>query len=304
MNHQNTFSFMKKTFILLALVFCWKTADAQIPNTHIYLFKMEQFGDSLFQFNNPQLLTAFNEKGYNNQPAFFSNDEIYFSMGDASGTIPTNIVSLNLRTKVKTEITLSADREYSPTPLIEPYYFSCVRQEADGKDTQRLWVFPIDRSSKGQPILPKTTGVGYHCWLGNEIVALFIVGDPVKLAIANTKDKTVQTITSNIGRCLQRMENGNLAYIHKTSESNWTIKELDLETMRSTTIVSTVPQSEDFVILPKNTFVMASGSKLYKYQKGWDIGWLEIGDFSKLGLKNITRMAVSNDGKIALVDVK
>ena len=295
---------MKKTLILFVCIFCWKIADAQIPNTHIYLFKMEQFRDSVFQFKNPQLLTAFNEKGYNNQPAFFSNDEIYFSMGEASGTTPTNIASLNLENRVKTEVTLSADREYSPTPMLEPYYFSCVRQEADGKNTQRLWVFPIDRSSKGQPILPNTTGVGYHCWLGKETVALFIVGDPVTLAIADTRDKTVKTITSNIGRCLRKMENGNLAYIHKASESKWTIKELDVKTLRSSTIVSTVPQSEDFVILPNNTFLMASGSKLYKYKKGWDTAWLEVGDFSKLGLKNITRMAVSNDGKLALVDVK
>ena len=295
---------MKKVIFILAFISCWKLVEAQIPNTHIYLFKMEQFGDSLFLFNNPQLLTAFNEKGYNNQPAFFSNNEIYFSMGEASGASPTNIISLNLDTKVKTEITLSADREYSPTPLLEPFYFSCVRQEADGKDTQRLWVFPKDRSSNGQPILPFTTGVGYHCWLKNELVALFIVGDPVKLAIANTKDKSVQTITSNIGRCLQRLPNGNLAFIHKATETNWTIKELDINTLRTSTIVSTVPQSEDFVILPNNTFLMAKGSKLFKYKKGWDTGWLEVGDFSKLGLNNITRMAVSTDGKIAMVDVK
>ena len=279
-------------------------AFAQLPNTNIYLFDMVRQGDSLFLFKNPQLLTGFNSDGYNNQPAFISDDEIYFSSGPASGDNPTNIISLDLTQKVKTQITRSDDREYSPTPLREPYYFSTVRQEADGKDTQRLWVFPVDRSSKGEPILPNTTGVGYHCWLTRNMVALFIVGEPHKLAIANTQDQSVKTLTSNIGRSMHRLPNGNLAYIHKATETNWTLKELDIRTLRSSTIVSTIPQSEDFVVLPDNTFLMASGSEIFKYKKGWDTAWLKVGDFSKLGLRGINRMAVSQDGKIALVNMK
>lgn len=279
-------------------------AAAQIPNTNIYLFDMNPVGDSIIQFTKPKLLTGFNFKGYNNQPSFVSKDEIYFSMGEASGTTPTNIVSLNLKNYVKTQVTQSQDREYSPTPLLEPYYFSCVRQEADGKETQRLWVFPKDRSSNGRPIIPNTTGIGYHCWLKSNLLALFIVGDPHKLAIANTKNKIVKTITSNIGRCLKRSSNGNLYYVHKATESNWTIKEYNVNSEKSSVIVSTVPQSEDFVVLSDNTIIMAKGSKLYKYKKGVDSTWLEVGDFSKLGIRNITRLAINNNGKIALVNVQ
>lgn len=295
---------MRKILILLTCIFCWKMANAQLPNTNIYLFKMTQFGDSLFLFKNPQLLTGFNSNGYNNQPAFFSNDELYFSMGSTSDAIATNIVALDLKNKVKTQITQSEDREYSPTPMLEKFYFSCVRQEADGKNTQRLWFFPTDRSSNGKPLLTNQTGVGYHCWLKNEMVALFIVGDPHKLAIADTRDQSVKTITSNIGRCFQRLSNGNLAYIYKATATNWTIKELDVNTLRSSTIVTALPESEDFVVLPDNTFLMARGSQLFKYKKGWDTQWHKVGDFSKLGIKNITRMALSTDGKLAIVDMK
>lgn len=295
---------MRKTLLLLTCIFCYKIALAQLPNTNIYLFDMERKGDSLFVFKNPQLLTGFNSDGYNNQPAFISNDEIYFSSGTTSEDNSTNIISLDLTRKVKTQVTLSDDREYSPTPLLEPYYFSAVRQEADGKNTQRLWVFPTDRSSQGQPILPNTTGVGYHCWVSRNLVALFIVGDPHKLAIADTNDKSVKTLTSNIGRCMQKLPNGNLAYIHKATETNWILKELDINTLRSSTIVSTIPQSEDFVVLPDYTFLMASGSEIFKYKKGWDTAWLKVGEFSRLGLRGINRMAISKDGKIALVNLQ
>ena len=297
---------MRKTLLLLFItfIFCWKNANAQLPNSNIYLFQMEQKSDSSFLFKNPQLLTGFNSKGYNNQPTFLSNDEIYFSMGTTYETQPTDIISLDLKNKIKTQITLSEDREYSPMPLLEPYYFSCVRQEADGKNTQRIWVFPTDRSTNGKPLLPNQLNVGYYCWLKNNWVALFIVGEPDKLAIANTEDKSVITLSSNIGRCMQRLPNGNLAFIHKATKTNWTIKELDIKTLRSSTIVSVLPQSEDFIVLPDYTFLMASGSEIFKYKKGKDSKWLKIGDFSKQGLKNITRMAVSKNGKIALVEVK
>jgi hypothetical protein len=295
---------MRKILILLTCIYSYNIAFTQLPNTNIYLFQMEQQSDSLFNFVNPKFLTEFNSDGYNNQPSFIANDEIYFSMGSTSEESQTDIISINLKTRIKTQITLSEDSEYSPTSLLEPYYFSCVRQEADGKNTQRLWIFPKDRSSNGKPLLPIQTNVGYHCWLKNNLVALFIVGEPHKLAIANTLDQSVITLTSDIGRCFQRLPNGNLAFIHKLKNSNWIIKELDINTMRSKTIVSAGPQSEDFVVLPDNTFLMAHGSKLFKYKQGWDTRWLEIADFAKYKLKNITRMAINQNGKIAIVNVK
>ncbi|MEM6964382.1 MAG: hypothetical protein AAF573_06425 [Bacteroidota bacterium] len=295
---------MRKTILLLACVFCWEISLAQLPNTNIYLFKMEQLNDSLFLFKNPQLLTGFNSDGYNNQPTFISNNEVYFSMGRADADGQTDIIALDLTNQVKTQVTLSADREYSPTPMLEPFYFSCIRQEADGKNTQRLWFFPMDRSSNGRPVLSNQTNVGYHCWLKNELVALFIVGEPHKLALANTRDQSVKFLESDIGRCFQRMPNGNLAFIDKSESASWKIKELDLNTLRSATIVTTPPQSEDFVVLPDNTFLMAKGSQIFKYKKGWDTAWLKIGDFTNLGLKAITRLALSSDGKLAVVNVK
>ena len=128
---------MRKILILLTCIYSYNIAFTQLPNTNIYLFQMEQQSDSLFNFVNPKFLTEFNSDGYNNQPSFIANDEIYFSMGSTSEESQTDIISINLKTRIKTQITLSEDSEYSPTSLLEPYYFSCVRQEADGKNTQR-----------------------------------------------------------------------------------------------------------------------------------------------------------------------
>lgn len=294
---------MRAIYFTVFALLCWNISNAQLPNTNVYLFKMEQVNDSLFNFKNPQLLTGFNPNGYNNQPHFISNNELYISVEDIRDKSQTDIISLNLNTQVKTLVTQSEDREYSPALLPEKYYFSCIRQENDGFDTQRLWVFPIDRSTDGRVILKNQDKIGYHCWLTNETVALFIVGPPHYLALANTEDETVMKLTSNIGRSLQKLPNGNLAFLHKATETNWTIKELNLETLRTKTIVAARPESEDFIVLKNGTILMSQGQKIFKYRIGKDTRWLEIGDFSKLGLNNIKRMAVSPDGNnIAIVN--
>ena len=296
---------MRILFFSVFLMLSWQISNAQLPNTNIYLFNFEQVDDSLFNFKNPQFLTGFNSKGYNNQPHFVSNNDLYISVEDVRDTSRTNIISLDIKNKVKTYVTDSEDREYSPTLLPEKYYFSCVRQENDGFETQRLWVFPTDRSTNGKVILENQENIGYHCWLTNETAALFIVGPPHYLALANTTDGIVMKLTSNIGRSLQKLPNGNLAYLHKATATNWTIKELDISTLRSKTIVSARPNSEDFIVLKNGTILMSEGHRIFKYRIGYDTRWLEIGDFSKLSLNNIKRMAISPDGNnIALVNSK
>ena len=296
---------MRVICITILLLLFGKLSMAQLPNTNIYLFKFEQVNDSLFNFQKPQFLTHFNSRGYNNQPHFVSNNEVYISVEDVRDKSQTDIISLNLDTKVRTLVTNSEDREYSPTLLPEKYYFSCVRQENDGLETQRLWVFPIDRSTNGKVILKNQDKIGYHCWLTNETVALFIVGPPHYLALANTSDDTVMKLTSNIGRSLQKLPNGNLAFLHKPTETNWTIKELDVNTLRSKTIVGARAGSEDFIVLKDGSILMSQGSKIYKYKIRRDTRWLEVADFSKLGIDNIKRMAISPDERnITIVNSK
>lgn len=277
------------------------SAIAQLPNTNVYLFDMKQYTDSLYTFRNPQFLTGFNLYGYNNQPQFFNNDEIYLTVQSPSGGEQTDIYSLNIATKTITQVTASADSEYSPTPMPDGEHFTVVRVEADGNNTQRLWKLPIDRSNNGTPIFSTTKDIGYHFWINDNEVLLFIVGEPHALAIGELSTGKINYITSSIGRCFQRLPNGNVAYIQKISEGTWQIKELDVYTQKSRSIIYTLPGSEDFVILKDGTILMAQGNRLFKYNKAIDKQWLEIANFQEYGISTITRLSVSDDNKIALV---
>lgn len=290
---------MKQTltfFLLLGgfLVF------AQHPKSNIFLFQIEQLNDSVYRFREPKFLTDFNKNGYNNQPSFFSNDELYITVQTPFDTTQTDIFSLNLKTQTRTRVTMTTEREYSPTLMPDKQNFSSVRVEMD--NTQRLWQFPVNRLGKGQPVFNLIKKVGYHCWLNSEKLALFIVEDPQNyLVVANTKDQSSVRLTTNIGRCFQLLPNGNLAYVFKATDNSWYIQELDVQTYQSKIIVKTLTGSEDFVVLPEGTLLMGKGSVLYKYHPAFDKNWLPVGDFRLFGIQKITRLAVSADKKLALV---
>ncbi len=287
-------------FSLLCFCFFSLEGTAQnIPNTKVYTFKMVKTGNA-FRFTNPRHLTGFNPDGYNNQPHFINDETLYLTV-QFPDDAQTDIYALNLRKKAINRVTKTVEGEYSPTRIPRSSSFSAVRVEADGQSTQRLWKFPINRSNEGQPVFPDIKGIGYHQWLGPEKVALFIVDTPNKMMIANQETGSAVELLTNIGRGFQPMGNEKLAFIHKVTDENWYIKEMDSYTYRFKEVVQTLPGSEDFIYLRDGTFLMGNGSKLYKYNKIFDKEWRQIADFKYYGIKDITRLAISDNGTIAIV---
>lgn len=294
---------MKRFSLFFSLIpFFLSSLNAQdIPVTDVYAFAMKKLNDTTYNFSNPRFLTNFNMDGYNNQPHFFKENELYLTI-QFPDTEQTDIFSLNLDNDEVTQITATVEGEYSPTIMPDRNDFSAVRIELDGQNTQRLWKFPLDRSTNGEPIFKHITGVGYHHWISPYKAALFVIGQPTTLVLANTLTGSNIQLMENIGRGMQRLPGDNLAFIHKITPTNWVLKELDTYTYRSKDIIKTLPNSEDFLYLDDGTFIMGNGSKLYKFNKYSDQDWKEIADFRYFGVKNITRLALSGNGTIAIVD--
>lgn len=287
-------------FLFLALPFVLQAQE--IPNTSVYAFKMMQQGGK-YHFTSPKHLSSFNPKGYNNQPNFVDNNTLYMTVQFPEDS-QTDIYELDLSTNKIARVTRTIEGEYSPTLMPNGRSFSAIRVEADGASTQRLWQFPIDRTNNGKPVFADIEGVGYHQWLDLQKVALFIVGQPHKLMIANQKTGSAVELLDNIGRGFQKIGSEQLAFIHKVTEDTWYIKEMNSYTYRFKEIVQTLPGSEDFIYLRDGTFLMGNGSKLYKFNRLFDKEWKEIADFKYYGITNITRLAISENGTIAIVDKK
>ena len=295
-------------FVFLALTITNQSSAQQLPNTNILLFDLNQKTDSIFMFSNPKFLTGFNQKGYNNQPFFMSDYELYLTVQFADDTTQTDIYALEVKKNVLTQVTATVESEYSATLVPgrgegdrQPF-FSCVRVEVDGENSQRLWMFPIDRSNNGNPVFTSIYDIGYHFWLNYREVMLFIIGNPHHLIVANTRDQSKRNVISHIGRCFHEMPNGDIAFVHKIDDSSWLLKRMNSRTYSTQLITAALPNSEDFAVLGDGTILMASNSKLYKFNKAIDATWLEIADFSYYGIKKISRIAINQlQDRIAIV---
>ena len=292
-------------YLPLMLIVAFVTPSVcQLPNTNIYSFDMEKTGEEI-GFKNARFLTSFNPYGYNNQPQWVNNNELYVAVQTPYDTNQTEIYSLSLLNNVLTQVTATRESEYSPTLMPDRRNISCIRVDATQKGTQRLWTYPLDRSNIGRDLLPMHQDIGYHCWLSDKKLALFIVsGSNNYLKIVNVDDQSSVQLAGGIGRSMARLNDGKLAYVQKATPQTWYIKSLDPVTYSSEIIIQAIPGSEDFVLLPDGTFIIGNGSKLYAYKLGNpERQWFEIADLSKYGLFNIKRLAVSRElDKIAIVN--
>lgn len=291
-----------KAFILNAgcILFIFVSSVAQTqtapPSTEVFLVDLTNRNGRL-SASQPKNITS--REGYDNQPAFTDGGQsiLFTSVREDS---QADIYKYNIRDGSLIRITETKESEYSPTVTPDGKHISVIRVEADS--TQRLWKFPL---SGGQPalVLEKIKPVGYHVWVNKATVLLFILGTPNTLQIVDLRTEKAETISDNVGRSLHRRPGQQkFTFVHKLSDKEWIIKELDPGTRKVTTIVKTLPGSEDYAWTPDGVLLMASGAKLFKWDPKKQADWQEVTDFSSAGLKGITRLAVSPKGdRLAMV---
>ena len=265
------------------------------PATDIFVIDLTTTPSGKLKLGQPLKITTW--AGYNNQPSFLPDGKsiLYTSIRDKQA----DIYRYDLRTASTTQVTNTPESEYSPTLMPDEKFISVVRVEADG--TQRLWKFPLAGGSPSL-ILEKIKPVGYHLWVDNDTLALFVLGKPNTLQLVELRSGKAEVIADNPGRILRRMPHENkFSFVHKVSDQEWLIKTFDLKTRSIATFIKTFPGVEDYAWTPSGVLLMANGSKVFARKKS-DWAWVELADFGNAGLKNITRIAVSPKGdRIAVV---
>lgn len=247
-------------------------------------------------------VNATHRTGYDNQP-FFTPDGrgfLYASVTDGQA----DIWRYDIAAGRGMPVTTTPESEYSPTPLPDGSGFSVVRVEADS--TQRLWRFDWDGGHSAL-VLAGVKPVGYHAWGDAHTVALFVLGQPATLQVADLRTGTAAPVAKDIGRGVQRIPGVDppaISFVQKGAppDSVWTVAELDLTTRRIRTLVRTLPGVDQYAWTPAGVLLMAKGAKLYQWSPARGPEWEEVADFTALGLERITRLAVSRRGdRLALV---
>lgn len=291
---------MKRLLFALAAFGFYAVAAAQTspPATDIYLVGIAADQDGIRITSQPRNVT--NRAAYDNQPFFLPDGQSFlYTCRQEDGQMDT--CRYDLASQSSEKVTQTPEGEYSPTPMPDGKSFSVIRVESDG--TQRLWKFTMG-GTEPRLVLRDVKPVGYQAWGDASTVAMFILGEPPTLQVADIETNKVEKLEENIGRSLHKIPGQRaVSFVHKTTEKEWWIKRLDLTSRKASPIVKTLPGSEDYAWTPDGTLIMGKEGKLYSYRPERDQDWQEVKELT--GVEGITRITVSPKGDaLALVGIR
>ena len=287
---------------------------AAAPSTDVFVASFSTSGGTV-RVGQPENVTQ--APGYDNQPCFGPDGTLFFTSDRGARPVPpdgagaaqalsrTDIYKYDFKTRTVSRVTETSEGEYSPTVTPDGKHLSVIRVEADG--TQRLWKFPMDGKNPSL-ILEKVKPVGYHAWLDANRLALFVLGEPATLQLADTRTGASEVVTSNIGRSLQRIPGGGISFVQQEgqgSERKLVVSELTIVDGKPATrpLTAAVAGARDASVVwtPDGTLLMAHSGSLYAWKKG-ETEWRVVADLGALGLKDASRLAISPKGdRIAIV---
>jgi len=236
--------------------------------------------------------------GYNSQPHFSVDGQFIYYTKEQVGTdsvSQTDIAAYELESGVTEIVSHTDESEYSPTPVPG-------RNELSVIQGQRQLLVAIDiESGDSRVIFATIEPVGYHGWISEQEVAMFILGDTFTLQTAKLSDETGTVVAENIGRTIRKDPvTGDLLFVD-TNTSPFQIAAFNPNTGEIRRIVPLFPESQDFTVDSTGGFWTGNGSKLYR-RTAQDSRWVLIADLGSSGIRNISRLAIDpGDTRIALV---
>jgi len=217
------------------------------------------------------------------------------------GTTQTDIYRYDIMPRQIVQVTRTPESEYSPT-VTPTGALSVIRVELDEAKTQRLWQFTLDGRDP-RPVLDNVKPVGYHAWADDRTLALYVLGTPATLQVADAQTGTASVVTRGIGRSLQKIPGGATVSFVQREGSLLHIRELEPKSGHIAPLVDAVSGAAeaDCAWTPDGVLLMAHQDVLYAWKRG-DALWKRVADLAALGLHGVTRMAVSPAGdRIAFV---
>lgn len=260
------------------------------PDTDIWLASID-LASGVPVMGLPMNLT--DRVGYDNQPAFLADGSLVFTAQMGEQTEIRRMLAID---RIVT-FTDTAESEYSPTPVPGANEISTIRVEPDGR--QRLWAFPLNGAAP-RLLLESIEPVGYHAWLDDGTLGLFVLGEPATLVIVAPGAQEGRTVASDIGRSLHRIPGEQrISFLQREGEG-WRIRAIDPATDEIEDLGPALEGSQDMAWSPEGRILMAAGSALYVRARQ-ETTWRTVADLEGL-VGQITRIAVSPDGaRIALV---
>ena len=300
------------TGLLGVLIF---SASAKMPGFDIYVGDLALQNNRL-KVSHLEALTTRSE--YDNQPLFLPNgDSLLYTAAITNKKIgqtveqtveQTDSMFVSLESGQVSNLTNSIESEYSPTLMPTGNSFSVIRA-VDNK--QKLWRYPLHPeqpfAEPATELLSNINPVGYHAWVDNDRVLLFVLGEPNTLQLANIQKQTSRVIDENIGPSLFAIPRSPLmsytASIGKGDDIQWQLKSYHPETAKRE-LLTMLPKGAYYYAWAGNGYAIAAVNSILMQ---WDManidkGWQSFADVSDVCPKGVTRLSTnSQNNKIALV---
>lgn len=270
-----------------------------MPDTEVYLVSLADpaawTADSVTNLSS--------SPGYDNQPSFMRDSRSVLFTSNRDGK-QTDIYRYWIADRKLTQVTETPESEYSATLVPSGNGFSVIQVEAD--ETQRLWQFSFGvragSALQSSVVLPDLKPIGYHAWIDADTVMVFVLGEPATLQRASPGSALAEVVAGNIGRSLVAIPNARAVSFTTRDENNvWWTKRYDADTREVRTLIHSaegpVNNAEPHTAWSRDgRLFMASGTKIFWWKEG-AADWMPLGDLAAAPVANISRLAVSPDGR-------
>lgn len=279
------------SFLLVAIQFL-----AQLPNTELWLFKVELNKQKQAVLTHSLNIT--HRDGYDNQPSFSNDDKriYYVSIRDSSSK-QADIYWYDIKSKKTTQLTKSKESEFSPVMNSDGSYINSVVVESDS--AQRIHF--IDPLKGADTLKLDFDSVGYYTFLNKDTVVYYKLTAPHSLRYFVKSSREDKWLGNNPTRTFRAMNRHSLIYGLKDS-AKVTFYVYDFLLHKAWKYAEYNSLNEDMVWQAPYGLVKSEGPALMRFDQAKH-EWSVLFDLSGFGIKKITRFAFdSKNSYLVVVD--
>jgi len=281
-----------KVHISTVLFLSFFSANAQFPETDVWLFKLGTDKDKNLQFIEANNIS--NRKGYDNQPSFSPDGKKLFYVSMVENQ-QTDIVSYDLKRKKITSVTRTDESEYSPVNYLNNETLSAVVVEKDS--AQRIHFIDVLTGNHTKRL--DIDSIGYYHFVNSDTVVYYKLTAPHSLRFYVQSSKEDKLICTSPTRSIKKINRHEFLFGIKDSLKVVYYRYDFL--LRKAEKLAQAPVEADDALWHKQWGLMISDKdKILRYDKASNI-WITHFDLSTFGLKKITRFAFDEQGKYLAV---
>ncbi|MBL7930901.1 MAG: PD40 domain-containing protein [Bacteroidia bacterium] len=274
---------MKKKHSLCFLMVLALCLRSQVPNTDVWLFKLELNKQKETVLTEP--FNVSNREGYDNQPSFSPDTKslFYVTMKDDG---QTDIYCYDLKSKINKPITRSKESEYSPSLVPSGKKLATVMVEKDS--VQRIHLLNPELGFDDAKI--DIDSVGYYTFINSDTLIYYKLTQPHSLRYYSQSQKEDKWLCNNPIRTFKMVNRHCVIYGMKDSASV-TFYKYDFLLRKAVRYASYASTSEDIFWDEQLGLLKSEGTQILRYDEE-KREWLLLYELSPFGIKKITRFCV------------